>query len=173
MFMLLGTFKHMARLTHLTISKQNITNLTKNFFEGLEKLTYLNLKENGISNIDEDAFGNMTDLNHLILSHNNFTEFESETFQNLKVLEALEIQGINFSDFNINVFKSQKELKVLELPTTLIKHKLELNEIMKTFPLLETIGFQNEDKEDADVAEFVKKCEATGYSVKFSNISDL
>lgn len=163
----------MAKLTHLTISKQNITHLTKDFFEGLEKLTYLNLKQNEIANIDGDAFKNMTDLNRLVLSHNNFTELESDTFQNLKVLEALEIQGLDFNDFNISIFNGQKDLKVLELPTILIKEKLELSVIMKTFPLLETFGFQNEDKEDSDVAKFIEKCKATGYNIKFTSISDL
>ncbi|XP_018571853.1 peroxidasin-like protein [Anoplophora glabripennis] len=168
-----GAFKNMKDLTHLTISKQNITNLSRDFFEGLEKLAYLNLKENGILDIDESTFENLTELNHLILSYNNFTNLKSKTFQKLKVLEVIELQGLNFSNFNMTIFNNQKELKVLELPTELIKKKLELSEIIEIFPKLETFGFQNENKDDSDVAKFISKCKASGFNVKFSNRFDL
>ncbi|KAJ8913427.1 hypothetical protein NQ315_017171 [Exocentrus adspersus] len=166
-----GAFKHMTNLTHLTISKQNITSLTKQFFDGLNKLTYLNLKLNGILKINENAFEDLAELNHLILSYNNFTKLEAKTFHNLKLLEAMELQGLNFSEFDLNIFSSQKELKTLELPTKLIG-KLELEQLVKAFPKLETFGFSNEEKE-GNTTTFIEKCKASGYNIKFSNSYDL
>ncbi|KAJ8931062.1 hypothetical protein NQ314_016091 [Rhamnusium bicolor] len=166
----MGAFKHMQNLTHLTISSQNIAHLTKDMLRGLDNLTYLNLKHNGINKIEENSFEDLSELNHLILSHNNLKSFDPKIFENLNILETLDLYGLDLDKFNASIFSKQKELKHFGVPTSLIKKKLELGQLTKTFPKLETIGLQNEDKEDEDVVKFMKTCKASGFYVQFSNI---
>lgn len=157
----------MDQLNHLTINKQNIQNLTKDFLDGLNEITYLDLKENHIEYVDDDAFEDMPNLSYLILNDNNITQFEDNTFVNLTRLESFEFLRLNLQEFNITILKNQKELKNIGLPTYLIKDNLKLNELTSIFVKLESIILSEADKEDEDINNFILNCEDAGFTVKF------
>lgn len=162
-----GCLTSLDHLNHLTINKQNIQNLTKDFLEGLNEVTYLDLKENNIEIVEEDAFAGIPNLSYLILNDNNITTFEDNTFANLTGLESFEFLRLNLHEFNISILENQKELKNIGLPTCLIKDNLVLGDLTNIFKKLETIVLSEADKDDEDINNFILNCEDAGFIVKF------
>ncbi|XP_074030513.1 uncharacterized protein [Leptinotarsa decemlineata] len=163
-----GAFKNSITLHHLTITGQNITNLTKNLLEGLDELDYLDLQGNGIKYIAGDTFLDLERLNHLVLSHNPIINFEINTFIGLRNLESLDLLGLDLEGFDSTLFTNQHELKYIGIPSKLVKEKLQLQELTKTFRKLERIGLLYKDMNDTLISDFVKTCRYSGFEIKIT-----
>ncbi|KAG5887752.1 hypothetical protein JTB14_016104 [Gonioctena quinquepunctata] len=138
-----GAFRNMENLHHLTIIGQEISNVSKNFSEGLAELTYLNLERNGIHNIEENAFDDLENLNYLVLNENDITQFEDNTFTSLKNLESLELFGLSLKNLNLSIFRNQRELRYIGIPSKLVKEQLQLEQLTHILTKLETIGLEH------------------------------
>ena len=85
------TEAHLAAITSLYLSRDNITTLKAGDFDGLTALTTLDLAENQLSTLPEGIFDDLTALTTLELHNNQFTTLPADIFDELTKLRELHL----------------------------------------------------------------------------------
>ena len=124
------TAAHLAAITELDLSGQEITSLPSNNFNGLTGLTRLDLSHNELTTgvLFPRHFNSLTSLTFLDLSHNELTlNFQSASvFQGLTELTELRLNDNQLGNLNIggNLLGHLTKLEVLHLQNNRLVHPL-------------------------------------------------
>lgn len=87
-----NAFDGLYALEQLTLSKNQLKSLNRSTFSGLSQLVYLNLRDNDIDTIEDGTF-NLPKLGDLILSKNQLKTLSNEIFHGAPVLQQLTIDN--------------------------------------------------------------------------------
>ncbi len=109
------TEEHLAGITRLSISYENITALGEGDFDNLTALTSLSLVHNEISSLPDDIFDDLTALTSLSLAQNKISSFPVDIFENLTKLRDLGIDFNNYSSLPSGIFDNLTKLERLNL----------------------------------------------------------
>ena len=109
------TEAHLAAITALYLSSQDISALKSGDFDGLTNLTILNLSENKLSTLPEGIFDELTSLTWLYLDSNNLTTLSTDIFSKLTTLTELRLNNNTLTTLPENIFSSLTALKQLWL----------------------------------------------------------
>ncbi|KAK4877442.1 hypothetical protein RN001_009948 [Aquatica leii] len=101
----------LRKLVSLTLSNNNIKNLTNYVFKDLELLEELHLSGNQLSGFDKNVFVGLKKLKELDLSNNKFVNINSTWFEQLPSIHFIDIHSNNIKNVHIAV----PSLKTLDL----------------------------------------------------------
>lgn len=87
-----NAFDGLFELEQLTLSKNQLTSLNRLMFTGLIKLNYLNLRDNDIDTVEDGTF-NLPNLSELILSKNRLKHLSDNIFNGAPLLQRLTIDN--------------------------------------------------------------------------------
>lgn len=88
-----NAFEGLALLEQLTLSKNQLKSLNRSTFAGLNKLIHLNLRDNDIDTIEDGTFANLPNLSELILSKNRVNTLSDQIFNGAPMLQRLTIDN--------------------------------------------------------------------------------
>ena len=117
------TETHLAAITELDISFEDLTGLLSNDFDGLTGLTSLNMDGNKFSSLPVDIFDDLTSLTKLDISYNNFlhdddnalTTLPDGIFDNLTSLVELDLSFSGLTSLPDGIFDQLSSLELLDL----------------------------------------------------------
>ena len=110
-----GDFDGLSALTSLSIGNNQLTSLPTNIFSGLSSLTRLDLGSNKLSSLHEDIFSGLTLLNRIYLSYNNLSSLPEDIFSGLSSLQSLALGNNNLSSLPAGIFSGLSSLDWLTL----------------------------------------------------------
>ena len=108
-------FQDLKALTLLDVSANNFMTLSSKTFEGLSNLKVFYLAKNKLESIPENVFQNLTSLEKISIASNQLTKLNDDVFRNLKALTWLDISANNFIRISPKTFEGLSNLKVLYL----------------------------------------------------------
>ncbi|XP_069702436.1 insulin-like growth factor-binding protein complex acid labile subunit isoform X2 [Periplaneta americana] len=104
------------KLTHIDLSRNIISIVTKGSFRGVENLEVLNLKHNKIKYLHPDTFKNHQKLSFLYLSINRMSFLDDDSFLNLPTQNiSLYLDFCMINNFTSDTFGSAPNMKLLNL----------------------------------------------------------
>ena len=109
------TEAHLAAITGLDLSGQDITELKPGDFDNLVNLQGLNLGENQLSSVPEGLFEYLINLKGIGLSDNQFSSLPEDLFDNLTNLRGIYMNGNQLSSLPEGLFGSPANLLILDL----------------------------------------------------------
>ena len=109
------TAAHLALITSLNLSDQNITALKAGDFDGLTSLNSLALYRNNLSGLPVDLFSGLSSLSRLDLGNNELSSLPADLFPELSSLEWLSLSFNQLSSLPTGVFSGLSSLRTLNL----------------------------------------------------------
>ena len=115
------TEAHLAAITALDLSGQDISALKSGDFDGLTSLSTLSLGANRLTALPSDIFDGLTALTNLDLANLNnlvfgeFTSLPSDIFDGLTALTDLDLRGNDFSTLPVGLFNGLTSLTDLKI----------------------------------------------------------
>ena len=109
------TEAHLAAITSLWLSDEDIETLKADDFNGLTALTVLDLSDNQLSKLPEGIFDELINLEWLYLDNNNLTTLPTDQFSNLTKLTALRLSNNALTNLPENIFNGLTALEQLWL----------------------------------------------------------
>ena len=106
---------HSKSLKSLSLTRDQITTLSKEAFSGLSKLTYLDLGLNKLTTIPKEVFSGLSDLEALDLQENQITTLSKEIFSGLSKLWRLDLHDNRLTELPKEVFSGLSRLRYLNL----------------------------------------------------------
>ena len=110
-----GDFDGLPALTSLSIGNNELSSLPTNIFSRLSSLTRLDLGSNKLSSLHEDIFSGLTLLNRVYISYNNLTSLPEDIFSGLSSLQSLALDNNNLSSLPAGIFSGLSSLDWLTL----------------------------------------------------------
>ncbi len=109
------TAAHLALITNLNLSDQNITALKAGDLDGLTALNSLALYRNNLSQLPADLFSGLSSLNRLDLGNNALSSLPADLFAELSSLEWLSLSFNQLSSLPAGIFSGLSALRTLNL----------------------------------------------------------
>ena len=109
------TATHLAGITQLLLSDENITALAAGDFDGLTSLRGLDLGTNSLSTLPADVFDGLTALSSLYLNFNSLSSLPAGVFDELTALTWLFLNNNSLSTLPAGVFDELTALTTLSL----------------------------------------------------------
>ena len=104
-----------TKLSYLSLSQNNFTNLTNLNFEYGKTLQYIDLSYNQIKYITCNTFGNLTSLTTLYLNYNRLTNLTNLNLQCISTIQTFYIQNNNLTYVDCDAFRNLTRLTSLYL----------------------------------------------------------
>lgn len=96
-----GAFSGLVGLTHLDLSHNMITDVSRDTWTGLDAITHINLANNKLSAITAEHFNGRVTLQYLDLSSNGMTRVALGSFGSLTSLKEVVLKDNRIFDWNI------------------------------------------------------------------------
>ena len=109
------TAEHLALITNLNLSDQNIAALKVGDFDGLSSLNSLALYKNTLSRLPADIFSGLSSLNRLDLGSNRLSGLPADIFSELSSLNWLSLSFNQLSSLPADAFSGLSSLNTLNL----------------------------------------------------------
>ena len=109
------TAAHLALISNLNLSDQNITTLKAGDFDGLSSLRSLALYKNSLSSLPANIFSDLSSLSRLDLGSNDLSSLPSGIFSDLSSLSWLSLSFNQLSTLPTNVFSGLSSLSTINL----------------------------------------------------------
>ena len=109
------TAEHLALITNLNLSDQNITALKAGDFDGLSSLNSLALYKNTLSSLPADIFSGLSALSRLDLGSNKLNGLPADIFSELSSLNWLSLSFNQLSSLPAGTFSGPSSLRTLNL----------------------------------------------------------
>ncbi len=109
------TAAHLALITGLNLSDQNITTLKAGDFDGLSALSSLDLGSNELSSLPAEIFSGLSAMRRLNLSYNSLDNLPADTFSGLSALTGLDLGNNELSSLPEGLFSGLSSLNWLSL----------------------------------------------------------
>ena len=109
------TAEHLALITNLNLSDQNIAALKAGDFDGLSSLNSLALYKNTLSSLPADIFSGLSSLNRLDLGSNRLSGLPADIFSELSSLNWLSLSFNQLSSLPADAFSGLSSLNTLNL----------------------------------------------------------
>ena len=109
------TAAHLALISNLNLSDQNITTLKAGDFDGLSSLRSLALYKNSLSTLPANIFSDLSSLNRLDLGSNSLSSLPSGIFSDLSSLTWLSLSFNQLTGLPINTFSGLSSLNTINL----------------------------------------------------------
>ena len=109
------TAAHLALITNLNLSDQNIAALKAGDFDGLSSLNSLALYKNTLSSLPADIFSGLSSLNRLDLGSNRLSGLPADIFSELSSLNWLSLSFNQLSSLPADAFSGLSSLNTLNL----------------------------------------------------------
>jgi Leucine-rich repeat (LRR) protein len=157
-----GAFTGLTKLADLSISGNEISEITPRTFEKMNRLEYLDLEGNGIENLEVDVFLGLINLKVVRLKGNKLQYLHPDTFVGLPIfkyltlsqnpdlqiptdrhfvsshsLSHLDISGCNVSSMSVETFANVTALELLDLSYNNLS-SVDIN-ILKALPKLSAL----------------------------------
>ncbi|XP_052093929.1 leucine-rich repeat-containing protein 15-like [Mytilus californianus] len=100
--------------TYVGLSKNRITTIDANVFQGMTALQTLFMNENKITTVDANSFQGLTALTLLNLSYNKITKIDAKIFQGLTALSSLALYANKITRLDANIFQGLTALTYLD-----------------------------------------------------------
>ena len=104
------TAAHLAEITYLNLSRDNITALKTGDFDGLTSLEQLPLWGNSLTTLSSDIFDGLTALTRLTLFDNALTTLPDDIFDELTALKTLSLSANPFTTLPDGIFDELTQL---------------------------------------------------------------
>lgn len=114
------TFSHLAALTTLLLSENEIRYVGVSVFQNLQKLSRLSLSNNRISRLDRGALKGLSSLRELLIDGNELEEIPAGLLDSLERIEELDFSRNQISNVDSLAFSQLKHLKVLKLENNML-----------------------------------------------------
>lgn len=114
------TFSHLAALTTLLLSENEIRYVGDSVFQNLQKLSRLSLSNNRISRLDRGALKGLSSLRELLIDGNELEEIPAGLLDSLERIEELDFSRNQISNVDSLAFSQLKHLKVLKLENNML-----------------------------------------------------
>lgn len=114
------TFSHLAALTTLLLSENEIVYIGNGVFQNLQKLSRLSLSNNRISRLDRGALKGLSSLRELLIDGNELEEIPAGLLDSLVRIEELDFSRNQISNVDSLAFSQLKHLKVLKLENNML-----------------------------------------------------
>lgn len=141
-------------LRTLTLSNNNIADISDNFFDHVKNLTELNLSHNDIIKLDSKLFQHLSELQKLDLSYNDLTKLPDGIFEHLHSLKELNL-SYNF------------------LGTFLMSSKTMLNDVLKLDKNVENLGLEGLKLNHIDGAYFEEYKKLTSITLAYNEFDNI
>ena len=109
------TKSHLALITNLNLSDQNITTLKAGDFDGLSSLRILTLYKNTLSSLPVDIFSGLSSLNRMDIGSNQLSSLPVGIFSGLSSLNRLNLSYNSLSSLPADIFSGLSSLGSLSL----------------------------------------------------------
>ena len=109
------TKAHLALITNLNLSDQNITALKAGDFDGLSSLRTLALYKNTLSSLPAGTFSGLSSLNSLDLGSNQLSSLPAGIFSGLSALNRINLSYNRLSSLPAGLFSGLSSLSSLSL----------------------------------------------------------
>lgn len=113
-------FSHLAALTTLLLSENEIRYVGDSVFRNLKKLSRLSLSNNRISGLDGGALEGLSSLRELLIDGNELEEIPAGLLDSLERIEELDFSRNQISNVDSLAFSQLKHLKVLKLENNML-----------------------------------------------------
>ena len=110
-----GDFDGLSSLNSLALYKNTLTSLPADIFSGLSSLNRLDLGSNRLSGLPADIFSELSSLNWLSLSFNQLSSLPADTFSGLSSLNTLNLSYNKLSSLSADTFSGLSSLNTLNL----------------------------------------------------------
>ena len=109
------TAAHLALITSLNLSDQNITALKAGDFDGLSALSSLDLGSNELSSLPAEIFSGLAAMRRLNLAYNSLDNLSANTFSGMAALTGLDLANNELSGLPAEIFSGLASLNWLSL----------------------------------------------------------
>ena len=110
-----GDFDGLSSLRILTLYKNTLSSLPVDIFSGLDSLNRLDLGSNQLSSLPVGIFSGLSSLNRLNLSYNHLTSLPADSFSGLSALSSLSLSSNRLSSLPADIFSGLSALDWLSL----------------------------------------------------------
>ena len=110
-----GDFDGLSSLNSLALYKNTLTSLPADIFSGLSSLNRLDLGSNRLSGLPADIFSELSSLNWLSLSFNQLSSLPADAFSGLSSLNTLNLSYNKLSSLSADTFSGLSSLNTLNL----------------------------------------------------------
>ena len=110
-----GDFDGLSSLNSLALYKNTLTSLPADIFSGLSSLNRLDLGSNRLSGLPADIFSELSSLNWLSLSFNQLSSLPADAFSGLSSLNTLNLSYNKLSSLSADIFSGLSSLNTLNL----------------------------------------------------------
>ena len=90
-----GAFESLTNLRKLTLTNNNIYNLSLDIFEDLTELTHVDLRNNKLTHLQANLFQHSKQLSHILLSANPLVSIDGALYTNIHI-HALDLCNCSF-----------------------------------------------------------------------------
>ncbi len=105
-----NTFEGLTNLINLVLSSNRLAQIDPNAFAGLINLSWLDLYGNQLTQINTDTFGGLPNLRDLSLAYNRLAQIDPNTFAGWTRLEGLNLSSNQLTQINSNAFEGLTNL---------------------------------------------------------------
>ena len=109
------TAAHLALITNLNLSDQNITALKAGDFDGLSALRSLSLAKNTLSSLPANIFSGLSTIDSLDLGSNQLSSLPDAVFSELSAMSRLNLSYNSLDTVSANTFSEMSALTGLDL----------------------------------------------------------
>ena len=110
-----GDFDGLSSLRILTLYKNTLSSLPVDIFSGLDSLNRLDLGSNQLSSLPVGIFSGLSSLNRLNLSYNHLTSLPADSFSGLSSLSSISLSSNRLSSLPAGIFSGLSSLDWLSL----------------------------------------------------------
>ena len=110
-----GDFDGLSSLRILTLYKNTLSSLPVGIFSGLSSLNRMDIGSNQLSSLPVGIFSGLSSLNRLNLSYNRLTNLPADSFSGLSSLSSLSLSSNRLSSLPADIFSGLSALDWLSL----------------------------------------------------------
>ncbi len=165
------TAAHLALITNLNLSDQNITALKAGDLDGLTALNSLALYRNNLSQLPADLFSGLSSLNRLDLGNNALSSLPADLFSELSSLEWLSLSFNQLSSLPAGIFSGLSALRTLNLSYNKLSNLPA--DTFSELSLLNTLNLSSNQLRDLPTDIFSGLPSLNWLSLSFNELSSL
>ena len=165
------TAAHLALITNLNLSDQNIAALNAGDFDGLSSLNSLALYKNTLSSLPADIFSGLSSLNRLDLGSNRLSGLPADIFSDLSSLTWLSLSFNQLSSLPVDTFSGLSSLNTLNLSYNKLSGLSA--DIFSGLSSLNTLNLSSNQLSSLSAGIFSDLSSLTWLSLSFNQLSSL
>ncbi|GAB5369283.1 hypothetical protein AAMO2058_001391800 [Amorphochlora amoebiformis] len=123
----MGSLKHLTKVTHISLRRNNISHLPRGIFSSFRELQTVILDSNRLDSIPEGVFQGLPNLTHISLSHNRIRSFADGRLRYLPEVREIHLEGNVIERLPTNLRRFFPRLEDIDLSDN------EISEIPKGF----------------------------------------